>query len=236
MRTSRFFICHLATHTTVWNGSRFGGSPIAPPGGAVPPTPHHPPPQPPSTSRSRSPGTPRQGPGTETARARPSAPPSNAIRCAPPPPTRSRYPAAPRRRARTPPPRARTPRAITTSCASSTPTLNDRSDVSRCEPGELQRVAQRERKPEAVHEAEEARHDPAPIQVRRVPRTRSVGPEALPAVAGSPAIPPRRHARRPTHRAHHVLERHEHDRGGDERLDERREPQPAGRPSRMRMR
>ena len=55
---------------------------------------------------------------------------------------------------------AGTASASTNSCPSSTPTLNETSDVARWRPGELHRLAQREREAEAVHEPEAERDQP----------------------------------------------------------------------------
>jgi hypothetical protein len=69
-------------------------------------------------------------------------------------------------------------------------------------PRELERLAERERESEAVDEAEAERDRQTPAQPGRRPAAQ---------------------------REHDVLERHVDDRRGDERLDERGEPQPAGR-------
>ena len=54
----------------------------------------------------------------------------------------------------------------TSSCPSSTPMLNPSERRHEMRPGELQRLAQREREAEAVHEAEPERDQPAPLELR----------------------------------------------------------------------
>src|SRR2546422_871726 len=106
--------------------------------------------------------------------------------------------------------------------------------------GELQRRAQREREAEAVHETEGEGNHPTTLERRACKARRGV--RALGALrawrsrAGHKRLRPPRARRRERQgrgrgpaRVNDVLERHVDDRGRDQRLDERREPQRVGR-------
>ena len=149
----------------------------------------------------RTPAPRRRRPATRTDAGCPTDRRSSAMRCARRARTAGSRRSARRRRSGTGAATRGPSASSTSSWPSSTPALNDSSDVSRCEPANCSDSRSANEKPRPCTRPKAN----ARIQRRRPTRRRRA------AFAG---------------REHDVLERHVDDRRRDERLDQRRKPQP----------